>query len=183
MPLNFLTLCSFSLVLHEDGVWISGGNNLRFWIHLFLFSGLLVEICVMMIFMIVFRQEYIKSSRGVQLFTCRWLPANSCSPKALVFLCHGIFLPWTLSLSLSGISQSHQWYWSVLLDVWCELLSSLMEFAGYGMECSGFMRGNEFPLVTSFVFLYVIYFSCNVLLFMLANLKACPVFFFWSLET
>ena len=53
-----------------------------------------------------------------------------------------------------------------------------MEFAGYGMECSGFMRGNEFPLVTSFVFLYVLYFSCNVLLFMLANLKACPVFFF-----
>ncbi|KAL9385018.1 hypothetical protein Peur_022028 [Populus x canadensis] len=36
-----------------------------------------------------YREEYIKSSRGVQLFTCRWLPANSCSPKALVFLCHG----------------------------------------------------------------------------------------------
>ncbi|KAH6799734.1 hypothetical protein C2S51_036218 [Perilla frutescens var. frutescens] len=32
-------------------------------------------------------EEYIKNSRGVQLFTCRWLPI-SC-PKALVFLCHG----------------------------------------------------------------------------------------------
>ncbi|MFS7901685.1 putative alpha/Beta hydrolase [Helianthus anomalus] len=31
--------------------------------------------------------EYIKNSRGVQLFTCRWLPLSS--PKALVFLCHG----------------------------------------------------------------------------------------------
>ncbi|XP_071720205.1 caffeoylshikimate esterase-like [Rutidosis leptorrhynchoides] len=34
-----------------------------------------------------YQEEYIKNSRGVQLFTCRWLPL--CSPKALVFLCHG----------------------------------------------------------------------------------------------
>ncbi|XP_020592015.1 caffeoylshikimate esterase-like [Phalaenopsis equestris] len=46
-----------------------------------------------------YEEEYIKSARGVQLFTCRWLPLFS-PPKALVFLCHG-----------------------------------------YGMECSGFMRG------------------------------------------
>ncbi|XP_058083352.1 caffeoylshikimate esterase [Magnolia sinica] len=45
-----------------------------------------------------YQEEYIRNSRGVQLFTCRWLPTSS--PKALVFLCHG-----------------------------------------YGMECSGFMRG------------------------------------------
>ncbi|CAA0828541.1 alpha/beta-Hydrolases superfamily protein [Striga hermonthica] len=32
-------------------------------------------------------EEHIKNSRGVQLFTCRWLPFSS--PKALVFLCHG----------------------------------------------------------------------------------------------
>ncbi|XP_065860466.1 caffeoylshikimate esterase isoform X2 [Euphorbia lathyris] len=35
-----------------------------------------------------YHEEYIKNSRGVKLFTCRWLPASS-SPKALVFLCHG----------------------------------------------------------------------------------------------
>ncbi|CAL9131599.1 unnamed protein product [Musa textilis] len=46
-----------------------------------------------------YQEEYIRNSRGVQLFTCRWLPTSS-SPKALVFLCHG-----------------------------------------YGMECSGFMKG------------------------------------------
>ncbi|KAJ6817099.1 putative caffeoylshikimate esterase [Iris pallida] len=46
-----------------------------------------------------YQEEYIRNSRGVQLFTCRWLP-HSSPPKALVFLCHG-----------------------------------------YGMECSGFMRG------------------------------------------
>lgn len=34
-----------------------------------------------------YQEEYIRNSRGVQLFTCRWLPF-SC-PKALVFLCHG----------------------------------------------------------------------------------------------
>jgi hypothetical protein len=33
-------------------------------------------------------QEYVRSSRGVQLFTCGWLPA-AAAPKALVFLCHG----------------------------------------------------------------------------------------------
>ncbi|ONK68265.1 uncharacterized protein A4U43_C05F9440 [Asparagus officinalis] len=35
-----------------------------------------------------YREDYIRNSRGVQLFTCRWLPLSS-SPKALVFLCHG----------------------------------------------------------------------------------------------
>ncbi|KAJ9187792.1 hypothetical protein P3X46_003209 [Hevea brasiliensis] len=35
-----------------------------------------------------YHEVYITNSRGVQLFTCRWLPASS-SPKALVFLCHG----------------------------------------------------------------------------------------------
>ncbi|KAI4301417.1 hypothetical protein L6164_034698 [Bauhinia variegata] len=32
-------------------------------------------------------QEYRRNSRGVQLFTCKWLPFSS--PKAIVFLCHG----------------------------------------------------------------------------------------------
>jgi len=35
-----------------------------------------------------YQEEYIRNSRGVQLFTCRWVPLSS-SPKALVFLCHG----------------------------------------------------------------------------------------------
>lgn len=34
-----------------------------------------------------YQEDYVKNSRGVQLFTCRWLPYSS--PKALVFLCHG----------------------------------------------------------------------------------------------
>ncbi|XP_015688394.2 caffeoylshikimate esterase-like [Oryza brachyantha] len=35
-----------------------------------------------------YHEEYVRSSGGVQLFTCGWLPAKT-SPKALVFLCHG----------------------------------------------------------------------------------------------
>ncbi|XP_022155323.1 caffeoylshikimate esterase [Momordica charantia] len=54
-----------------------------------------------------YQEVYIRNSRGVQIFTCRWLPRLS-SPKALVFLCHG-----------------------------------------YGMECSGFMRGCGHRLATS----------------------------------
>lgn len=34
-----------------------------------------------------YHEAFIRNSRGVQLFTCRWLPFSS--PKALVFLCHG----------------------------------------------------------------------------------------------
>ncbi|CAJ1877528.1 unnamed protein product [Sphenostylis stenocarpa] len=35
-----------------------------------------------------YQEEYRTNSRGVQLFTCRWLPSSS-SPRGLVFLCHG----------------------------------------------------------------------------------------------
>ncbi|XP_020231757.1 caffeoylshikimate esterase [Cajanus cajan] len=34
-----------------------------------------------------YQEEYWKNSRGVQLFTCKWVPFSS--PRALVFLCHG----------------------------------------------------------------------------------------------
>ncbi|XP_027148323.1 caffeoylshikimate esterase [Coffea eugenioides] len=34
-----------------------------------------------------YHEEHTRNSRGVQLFSCRWLPFSS--PKALVFLCHG----------------------------------------------------------------------------------------------
>ncbi|CAA7030490.1 unnamed protein product [Microthlaspi erraticum] len=35
-----------------------------------------------------YQEEYIRNSRGVELFACRWIPSSS-SPKALIFLCHG----------------------------------------------------------------------------------------------
>lgn len=37
-----------------------------------------------------YHEEYVRNARGVQLFTCVWLPAAASAPtKALVFLCHG----------------------------------------------------------------------------------------------
>ena len=47
-------------------------------------------------------QEFVRNPRGVQLFTCGWLPASS-SPKALVFLCHGK----CRSISFSSCSSDH----------------------------------------------------------------------------
>ncbi|KAL2487479.1 alpha/beta-Hydrolases superfamily protein [Abeliophyllum distichum] len=44
-----------------------------------------------------FEEEYIVNSRGVKLFTCRWLPENS-QPKALIFLCHGYALESSISM-------------------------------------------------------------------------------------
>ncbi|XP_010545011.1 PREDICTED: caffeoylshikimate esterase isoform X2 [Tarenaya hassleriana] len=34
-----------------------------------------------------YHEEYIRNSRGVELFACSWVPPSS--PRALVFLCHG----------------------------------------------------------------------------------------------
>ncbi|CAN6348725.1 unnamed protein product [Urochloa humidicola] len=39
-----------------------------------------------------YQEEYVRNSRGMSLFACRWLPGRrkeSRPPKALVFLCHG----------------------------------------------------------------------------------------------
>ncbi|XP_031402246.1 caffeoylshikimate esterase isoform X2 [Punica granatum] len=48
---------------------------------------------------VLYEEEYIQNSRGVKLFTCRWLPSSTSksssssssptSPRALVFICHG----------------------------------------------------------------------------------------------
>ncbi|CAA3029477.1 caffeoylshikimate esterase-like [Olea europaea subsp. europaea] len=46
---------------------------------------------------IKFEEEYILNSRGVKLFTCRWVPENS-QPKALIFLCHGYALESSISM-------------------------------------------------------------------------------------
>ncbi|XP_008783602.2 caffeoylshikimate esterase-like isoform X2 [Phoenix dactylifera] len=35
-----------------------------------------------------YEEEFITSPRGLELFTCRWLPRKK-EPKALIFLCHG----------------------------------------------------------------------------------------------
>ncbi|CAL5322423.1 unnamed protein product [Camellia sinensis] len=48
-----------------------------------------------------YEEEFILNSRGVKLFTCRWLPANS-EPKALIFLCHGYAMECSISMKGTG---------------------------------------------------------------------------------
>lgn len=49
---------------------------------------------------IKYEEEYITTSRGVKLFTCRWLPVDdhNIKPKALIFLCHGYGMECSISM-------------------------------------------------------------------------------------
>ncbi|PSR93068.1 Caffeoylshikimate esterase, partial [Actinidia chinensis var. chinensis] len=49
-----------------------------------------------------YEEEFVLNSRGMKLFTCRWLPAN-CEPKALIFLCHGYAMECSISMKGTGI--------------------------------------------------------------------------------
>ncbi|XP_057776617.1 caffeoylshikimate esterase-like isoform X2 [Salvia miltiorrhiza] len=57
---------------------------------------------------VVYCEEYITNSRGVELFTCRWLPISS--PKALVFLCHGYGMECSNFMKGVGIKLSNHGY-------------------------------------------------------------------------
>ncbi|KAL8093331.1 caffeoylshikimate esterase-like [Apium graveolens] len=45
---------------------------------------------------VTYEEEYITNSRGLKLFTCKWLPESE--PKALVFLCHGYAMDCSISM-------------------------------------------------------------------------------------
>ncbi|XP_062209357.1 caffeoylshikimate esterase-like [Phragmites australis] len=51
---------------------------------------------------VAYHEEYVRNSRGVQLFTCGWLPA-AASPKALVFLCHGYGMECSSFMKACGV--------------------------------------------------------------------------------
>ncbi|TVU00723.1 hypothetical protein EJB05_53833 [Eragrostis curvula] len=48
-----------------------------------------------------YQEEYVRNSRGMRLFSCRWLP-KSASPKALVFLCHGYAVECSVTMRGTG---------------------------------------------------------------------------------
>ncbi|KAI8553316.1 hypothetical protein RHMOL_Rhmol05G0005600 [Rhododendron molle] len=52
-----------------------------------------------------YKEDFVMNSRGMKLFTCRWLPANG-EPKALVFLCHGYSMESCISMKGQYISLS-----------------------------------------------------------------------------
>ncbi|KAB2026221.1 hypothetical protein E1A91_D06G204100v1 [Gossypium mustelinum] len=43
-------------------------------------------------------EEYILNSRGLKLFTCKWIPVNE-EPKGLIFICHGYALECSITMS------------------------------------------------------------------------------------
>ncbi|ESW14694.1 hypothetical protein PHAVU_007G009500 [Phaseolus vulgaris] len=51
---------------------------------------------------IIYEEEYIRNSRGLKIFTCRWLPASG-SPKALIFMCHGYAMECSITMNSTGI--------------------------------------------------------------------------------
>lgn len=51
---------------------------------------------------IEYYEEFISSSRGLKLFTCRWLPSNR-EPKALIFICHGYGMECSISMKDTAI--------------------------------------------------------------------------------
>lgn len=55
--------------------------------NIFVKKKLMLMLWRLMFYVHDMHQEFWRNSRGVQLFTCKWLPLSS--PKALVFLCHG----------------------------------------------------------------------------------------------
>ncbi|KAJ9160022.1 hypothetical protein P3X46_025463 [Hevea brasiliensis] len=48
-------------------------------------------------------EEFILNSRGLKLFTCRWIPVNQ-EPVALIFICHG----YAMECSISMNSTAHR---------------------------------------------------------------------------
>ncbi|XP_031110124.1 caffeoylshikimate esterase-like [Ipomoea triloba] len=49
-----------------------------------------------------YEEEFVLNSRGMKLFTCRWLPKNH-EPKALIFLCHGYAMECSVSMKGAAI--------------------------------------------------------------------------------
>jgi len=49
-----------------------------------------------------YEEEFILNSRGLKLFTCRWLPTH-CEPKALIFVCHGYAMECSVSMKDAAV--------------------------------------------------------------------------------
>jgi len=47
---------------------------------------------------IKYEESFIKNTRGMKLFTCKWVPAKQ-EPKALVFICHGYAMECSITMN------------------------------------------------------------------------------------
>ncbi|KAL8468105.1 hypothetical protein ACS0TY_031368 [Phlomoides rotata] len=58
---------------------------------------------------VTYEDEFIRNSRGNELFTCRWMPADT-EPKALVFMCHGYAMECSISMRGVGVRLATEGY-------------------------------------------------------------------------
>lgn len=56
-----------------------------------------------------YEEEFIESSRGVELFTCRWLPADR-EAKAVIFICHGYAMECSVFMEDTGVRLAKAGY-------------------------------------------------------------------------
>uniref|UniRef100_A0A6N2LQP7 Serine aminopeptidase S33 domain-containing protein n=1 Tax=Salix viminalis TaxID=40686 RepID=A0A6N2LQP7_SALVM len=47
-------------------------------------------------------EEFVLNSRGMKLFTCKWIPVNQ-EPKALIFICHGYAMECSITMNSTAI--------------------------------------------------------------------------------
>ncbi|XP_004307458.1 PREDICTED: caffeoylshikimate esterase-like [Fragaria vesca subsp. vesca] len=52
---------------------------------------------------VIYEEEYIFNSRGMKLFTCKWLPENNKPPKALILICHGYGMECSITMNSTAI--------------------------------------------------------------------------------
>lgn len=68
---------------------------------LFLFLNYIIIILFInfkTVFFCEFLQESVLNSRGMKLFTCKWIPMNQ-EPKALIFICHGYAMECSITMN------------------------------------------------------------------------------------
>ncbi|KAJ8759887.1 hypothetical protein K2173_009988 [Erythroxylum novogranatense] len=54
-------------------------------------------------------EEFIENSRGLNLFTCSWIPINQ-EPKALVFICHGYAMECSITMDSTAMRLAKAGY-------------------------------------------------------------------------
>lgn len=79
-----------------------------------------------------YEEEYVWNSRGMKLFSCRWLPVNQ-SPKALILMCHGYAMECSITMNSTARRLAKA------------------GFAVYGIDYEGHGKSEGVPgLVTNF---------------------------------
>ena len=76
---------------------LASGSAVLYFFYQFLNLFIFMDFFYWTFFKIIF-QEYILNSRGLKLFTCKWVPVNE-EPKGLIFICHGYAMECSITMN------------------------------------------------------------------------------------